>query len=127
MATLIVREVFIKESKNEDDIAITLDQDDKLFPKAVKHIARKMPKGGMTISQFMIVDSNDLDITNDGGREHNRLVRKNSCLLHASTYSECFYASTLGWTKSYTKTILDEYVKEGKKGRETSKREEQAL
>ncbi len=112
MATLIVREVFIKESKNEDDIAITLDQDDKLFPKAVKHIARKMPKGGMTISQFMIVDSNDLDITNDGGIEHNRLVRKNSCLLHASTYSECFYASTLGWTKSYTKTILDEYVKD---------------
>ena len=110
-ATMLVREAFVEKSKNDDDIAITLDQDDELFSTAVRHISRKMPDGGMTISQFKIVDSNNLDITNDGGRQHNKLVKKNSCPLNRSQYTDCFYASTLGWTKSYTKKILKEYVK----------------
>ena len=73
-ATYNIRKLFVDVAKDDSAIAITLDQDDILRPRAVSSIARHMPINGMTVSRFKIIDSNNLDITNDGGRQHNRLV-----------------------------------------------------
>lgn len=143
-ATYAIRDFFIKQAENDQDIAITLDQDDELYPNAIKHIVRGMPKGGMTVSQFSIKDTEDLDITNGGGSLHNWLTfRKrfgfNKCIKFSKREKRSFlkgkpddrsafwekvrfffakgcwrhdfiYASTLGWTKAYTKSILARYT-----------------
>lgn len=155
-ATYLIRQYFIEIAHNEQDIAITLDQDDALYPKAAKNIADRMPESGITISRFKIRNHKNLDITNDGGRLHNWVVLKNrfsqskrclfskyqkksflenaplpSCkglqyfvikwrrhcekrrLARAKSVwrSDFEYASTLGWSKSYTKAVMELYIK----------------
>ena len=109
-ATYLIRKHFTEIALHAQDIAITLDQDDTLFPKAAKSIAARMPENGITISRFKIRDHKNLDITNDGGRLHNRVVLKNRFTPKSFWRSEFEYASTLGWTKSYTKAIMDLYI-----------------
>lgn len=162
-STYLVRELFINEAKGDDDIAISLDQDDILRPGALKNIARSMCRGGIVVSPFRIIDPSHLDITDDGGRIHNRLVRKLVCsrassrivngkeALPEKKYEKlyipfgkserkdlrnvfegnwellcerikCRYKnimagkhsitelSSLGWTKSYTKKVLNIYM-----------------
>lgn len=154
-ATYLIRKHFTEIALHEQDIAITLDQDDTLHPKAVKSIAARMPENGITISGFKIKDHKNLDITNDGGRLHNWVVLKNRFTqskrrlfskyqkksflenpplpsykvpkylalkrrkrkekrslsrAKSSWRSDFEYASTLGWTKSYTKAVMDLYI-----------------
>ena len=154
-ATYFIRKLFTEIACNEQDIAIMLDQDDTLFPKAAKNIADRMPESGITISCFKISNYKNLDITNDGGCLHNWVVLKNRFtqskrrlfseyqkksflennplpswkvfkyvvtrwrrhkekrrLACAKSFmrSDFEYASTLGWSKSYTKAIMDLYI-----------------
>lgn len=71
-----VRQAFLYASDNDNDIAVTLDQDDLLKPKALCHIAKRMEAPGIVISPFEIRDSENLDITDDGGRRHNVIARR---------------------------------------------------
>jgi len=76
-ATYNIRKAFLDASKHDDKaIAITLDQDDILKPKAARRIAARMKENGIVISPFEIRDDNNLDITDDGGRRHNLLARR---------------------------------------------------
>lgn len=154
-ATYLLRKRFTEIALDGQDIAITLDQDDELYPKAAKRISKRMPENGITISRFKIRDKKKLDITNDGGRLHNWITLKNrfcqskrllfsryqkrsfgenqplpswklsryfvskfrrfceKCRLsfaRAFWRSDFEYASTLGWSKSYTKAALELYL-----------------
>lgn len=77
-STYLVRELFLAEAK-ECDVAISLDQDDRLMDGAVLNIVKKMPQGGIVVSPFRIEDKEHLDITDDGGRLHNHIARRMSC------------------------------------------------
>ncbi len=74
----LVRSLFLQKAK-EDDIAISLDQDDLLKTGAIRNIARSMYRGGVVVSPFRMKDPKHLDITDDGGRIHNRIARLLSC------------------------------------------------
>ena len=161
-ASFHIRQSFLDITIDDDTIAVTLDQDDTLRPGALRKIAERMYKNGVVISPFEITDSEDLDITDDGGRRHNRLVGRLSRRLrrkrilckqefirppkyikiympmsmselrllftHMAKNIEIFsthiiklikhrYAgkqnlpdlSSIGWTKSYTRSILSQY------------------
>ena len=70
-----LRKEFLKRTQNTRAIAIILDQDDKLQPGAIKRIVRNMPKDGIVVSPFRVIDEEGLDITDDGGRFHNTISR----------------------------------------------------
>lgn len=162
-STYLVRKLFLDVAQNDTDIAISLDQDDLLKRGAIENIARSMCRGGIVVSPFNIKDSSNLDITDDGGKIHNRLARKMSCARAAARitmgkitlpedkYGKLFFPrgknewielfgvikanialfkerkacrkrnrkagdhclselSSLGWTKSYTKKVLKDYI-----------------
>lgn len=69
-----LRDKFVRIAEDED-IAIILDQDDELQRGAIKKIVSKMPKGGIVVSPFRVIDEKELDITDDGGRFHNTISR----------------------------------------------------
>lgn len=71
-----VRRAFLDASDNDNDIAVMLDQDDVLKPKALFHIAERMKTPGIVISPFEIKDSDNLDIMDDGGRRHNVMAMR---------------------------------------------------
>lgn len=75
-----VRQAFLNASDNDDDIAVTLDQDDLLKPKALRHIAERMKAPGIVISPFDLKDRDNLDIMDDGGRRHNVMARRWRCI-----------------------------------------------
>ena len=77
-STYLVRELFLSKAK-DCDVAISLDQDDRLMDGAVLNIVKKMPQGGIVVSPFRIEDKEHLDITDDGGRLHNHIARRMSC------------------------------------------------
>ena len=79
-AALRVRRLFvnlarIKSLDLSSTIAVSLDQDDELCDGALVSIARGMKPNGIVLSQFVVKDDKDLDITDDGGRVHNKLSR----------------------------------------------------
>ena len=74
-STFLVRELFL-ELADDNDIAISVDQDDELKKGAIINIANSMYEGGIVVSPFRMKDSGNLDITDDGGRLHNRAARK---------------------------------------------------
>lgn len=115
-----IREVLFKLSRNDNDIAILLDDDDILsYSGAVKDIYdcmqnRKDGKdgAGVCISQFEIIGEVDKSIVNRGGYRHNKLVEQKDLKPEMKEpYGEgslCF-ADSLGWTKSYRVGVLKQY------------------
>jgi hypothetical protein len=75
-STYLVRKLFIDVAQNDNDIAVSLDQDDRLKPGALKNIAQSMCRDGIVVSPFRMKDPDNLDITDDGGKIHNKLSRK---------------------------------------------------
>lgn len=87
-ATFRAREFILSLKGNPNDIVISLDHDDLLKPGAVKNISHKMKPGGIVVSPFEMKDDKNLDITDDGGRKHNRLSRRLSCRCYAKRFIE---------------------------------------
>lgn len=107
-ATYRIREEFLEWSKGDDRaIAVTLDQDDQLKDEAVRRIAENSKLCGITISPFEIQDEEKLDITDDGGKRHNRMTMclANDRILRRDLAS----LSSIGWTKAFSRTILERY------------------
>lgn len=110
-----LREFFVSEAKNDNDIAIFLDQDDKLKKDAVKNIFKHMQPEGIVVSPFDTQDENELDINDDSGIIHNYISQR----LRKKCYSRKFIKgkceenicdlSSIGWTKSYTKGVLKRF------------------
>lgn len=112
MATYRIRSFFLYKlpSSRQDDIAVSLDQDDLLAEQALYSISKGMAGKDIAISKFEIRDSNNLDITDDGGKRHNKLVGKlarNTDIV--SLGSNIALLSTLGWSKSYSRRIMEIY------------------
>ena len=109
--------------KKEAAFAVLLDQDDTLEPDAIKNIADKMTDDGVVLLPFTINDDEGKDITADGGKYHNELtkeiskkqiVNKTAPIIkqhHWNNLKEIFYASTLGWSKAYSRYALNIYQK----------------
>ena len=121
-ATYSIREEFLDLTKNsETAFAVLLDQDDTLEPDAIKNIADKMTDDSVVLLPFTINDDEGKDITADGGKYHNELtkeiskkqiVNKNAPTIkqhHWNKLKEIFYASTLGWSKAYSRYALNIY------------------
>lgn len=107
-ATYNIRKQFLELTKGDSDaIAITLDQDDQLKDEAVRRIAENTRKCGVTISPFKIHDEKKLDITDDGGKRHNRFAKRlaSGTILRQDLSS----LSSIGWTKAFSRTILERY------------------
>ncbi len=115
-----IREALFKLSRNDNDIAILLDDDDILaYSGAVKDIYDCMQNredgkdgAGVCISQFEIIGEVDKSIVNRGGYRHNKLVEQIDLKPEMKEpYGEgslCF-ADSLGWTKSYRVGVLKQY------------------
>ena len=121
-ASYCVREEFLEQTKkNETAFAVLLDQDDTLEPNAIKNIAEKMTDDGVVLLSFIINDDEGKDITADGGKYHNKLTKKISKHQivnktaptieqhHWNNLKEIFYASTLSWSKAYSRYALNIY------------------
>lgn len=117
-ASFCIRKQFLSIAK-ENDIAVSLDQDDELRPGAIKSIVENMPKNGVVLSSFTVIDDGGKDITGDGGKIQKKLTKyiskhriDNSTA--SKTYDskennlkEIFYASSIGWTKSYSRFAME--------------------
>lgn len=109
-----LRELFLHCAK-DNDIAITLDQDDRLGAKAVHRIARKMrrTRADVCVSQFATKDTEISSGIHGTGVVHNRTVRSLAACMINSNYRD--YArvmnriDTLCWTKSFTRRTLSTY------------------
>lgn len=133
-----LRKKFIEVAQNDSDIAITLDQDDLLCKDAARRIACSARNVDVVITPFELQDNNRQDITDDGGRLHNKIARRLNCRHYAKTFvankvryrkvnkllrscklkknileqhrhSICDLSS-IGWTKSYSKGALKRYL-----------------
>ena len=133
-----LRRKFIEVAQNDSDIAITLDQDDLLCKDAARRIARSARNVDVVITPFELQDNNRQDITDDGGRLHNKIARRLSCKRYAKAFvaNKVWYwkvnqmlrscklkknvreqrrhsicdLSSIGWTKSYSKGALKRYM-----------------
>ena len=105
-----IRQVLFKFSKNDEDIAIMLDDDD-IFSSSnvVEEIAKILnnESAAIGISQFRIIGDTKKNIVNKGGNPHNELVKNKRALT--SDNSELAFADSLGWTKSYRVGVLKQY------------------
>ena len=117
-ASFCIRKQFLSIAK-ENDIAVSLDQDDELRPGAIKSIVENMPKNGVVLSSFTVIDDGGKDITGDGGKIQKKLTKYISKhRIDNSTASkkddskknnlkDIFYASSIGWTKSYSRFAME--------------------
>lgn len=123
-ATFCIRKEFLDLTEQDSDaFVISLDQDDELEPNAIKSIASKMTDNGIVLSPFTIINDGGKDITGDGGKIQKNLTKKISwCPIVNSTaplgkpkskndLTEIFYASSLSWSKSYSRNAMDSYVR----------------
>ncbi|MBO4662463.1 MAG: hypothetical protein J5630_07170 [Bacteroidaceae bacterium] len=121
-ASYCIREKFLKHTEEDDTaLAVLLDQDDILEPDAIKNIALKMTDNGVVLLPFTIIDYGGKDITFNSGKVHNELTKKISkCPIvnksapvikqhHWNNLKEIFYASSLSWSKSYSRYALEQY------------------
>lgn len=121
-ATFRVREEFLKCTEGNDKaFAVLLDQDDVLEPKAIMNIAEKMQDNRVVLLPFTIINDGGKDITKDGGKVHNRLTKKirkkainnktapNVKQSHINSLEKIYYASSLSWSKSYSRFALKLY------------------
>lgn len=110
-ATYGIRKAFLEWSNGDQNaIAITLDQDDILREEAVYRISQSMRTFGIVVSPFEMQDNGNLDITDDGGKRHNRLARRlaNGAILR----QDLPLLSSIGWTKAYSRPVLERYHKD---------------
>ena len=121
-AAFRVREEFLKYTKGNDKaFAVLLDQDDMLEPEAIMYIAEKMTDNRVVLLPFTIINDGGKDITVDGGKVHNNLTKKirrkainnktapNVKQCHINKKKRIYYASSLGWSKSYSHFALEVY------------------
>lgn len=108
-ASLCIREAFVQKA-HKHDVAVSLDQDDTIEPRAISHITEKMPENGVVLSSFSIIDDGGKDITGDGGKLQRKLTKAIS-KKRIGNKADIFYASSIGWTKSYSYTAMDNYLK----------------
>lgn len=120
-----IREIFINYA-NEDDIAMILDSDDKLYsPSVVSQIVTRMYRtlSNICLIRFEIFGKQNLNYSKN---RHNELVKqlcyKNSRVKDSYKQERRLYLrpddinkedlhriSTIGWTKCYRKGILNSY------------------
>lgn len=108
-----------KAEKIDSYIVILLDQDDILRKGAIKRILNRMKPGGVVVSPFRIYDQDGLDVTDDGGKIHNRVSRLLSigCLRRFITSEKSDIAhkyglsalGTMCWTKAYSFAAIKQY------------------
>lgn len=123
-ATFCIRKEFLDLTEQDSDaFVMSLDQDDELEPNAIKSIASKMTDNCIVLSPFTIINDGGKDITGDGGKIQKNLTKKISwCPIVNSTaplgkpkskndLKEIFYASSLSWSKSYSRNAMDSYVR----------------
>lgn len=121
-AAFRIREKFLELTKKDDTaFAVLLDQDDTLEPDAIKNIALTMTDNGVVLLPFTIIDDGGKDITVDSGKVHNELtkeicknliINKSTTVFkqsHRNNLKEIFYASTMGWSKSYSRYAIAQY------------------
>lgn len=119
-AMFCLKQFFLDKTEKEPNaIAIILDQDDRLERDAIKHIVERMRPGGIVISPFKIMDIEGLDITDDGGRIHNELCCNyfipdsywgyDSQYISNDSMKAVWNFSSIGWTKSYSRSALKQY------------------
>lgn len=121
-ATFRVREEFLKYTEDNDKaFAVLLDQDDILESEAIMHIAEKMKDNGVVLLPFTIINDGGKDITVDGGKVHNKITKrisknpiKNETAqsvkhCHINKKKRIYYASSLSWSKSYSRFALEVY------------------
>lgn len=122
-ATFCVRKQFIDlTADDEGAFAVSLDQDDELEPNAIKDIASKMTDNGIVLSPFTIINEGGKDITGDGGRIQKHLTKEisrhpidNSKVsvgkpISKNDLTAPYYASSLSWSKSYSRSAMESYV-----------------
>jgi len=123
-ATICIRKKFLDlTEKDSDAFVISLDQDDKLEPNAIKSIASRMTDNCIVLSPFTIINDGGKDITGDGGKIQKKLTKRisRSPIVNSTTpigkpkskndLTEIFYASSLSWSKSYSRNAMDSYVR----------------
>lgn len=94
--------------------AVLLDQDDELEPYAIRQIASKMTDNSVVLLPFTIINDGGKDITADGGRAQVELTKSISeCRVlpnrEITEPQEICYASTMGWSKAYSRQALEIY------------------
>ena len=115
-AMLRLRRLFVSLSADDNDIAITLDQDDRLRNGAVRNIARRIKPQGIVVTSFVEKGDVGLDILGDKGKSHRRLVRHlvcpiyARCLMKGKTKKSIADLDSIGWTKSYTRYVMRQYL-----------------
>ena len=110
-----IRDIMFQLSKNDEDIAIMLDDDDIFsYSGAVNDIITKMndKNADICVTQFENIGESSMNIVNRGGYLHNTLVK---CGDLDPKQEEPFnkgsicFADSLGWTKAYRVKVLKEY------------------
>ncbi|MDE7389128.1 MAG: hypothetical protein K2M97_07765 [Muribaculaceae bacterium] len=102
-ALLQIRELSIN-SAGKDDVFILLDDDDEFRrDDAVKNIVLNMCRGKANLCLVSFETKGDIkkDITNNGGRIHNDLVRSLEDMSKTDFVENMRYSSSIGWTKVY--------------------------
>lgn len=123
-AAFAVREKALELIESLDDtgaVIISFDQDDELKPKAIRRICKAMTDKGVVLTPFSIVSAGGKDITGDGGRIQQKIAKKlslhpvvneeaqNAKQSSCNTLKDIVYASSLGWSKSYSYYALKKY------------------
>lgn len=111
-----------EQEANDDAFVVSLDQDDELESNAISSIAEKMTPKGIVLSPFTIINDGGKDITGDGGKIQRRLTRTISRHpivnwaghhfkeLKKNDLTRIYYASSLGWSKSYSRSAMSRYM-----------------
>jgi len=123
-ATYLVREETLRLIEKENDtgaVIVSLDQDDELEAGAIGRIASAMTEKGVVLSPFSIIKAGGKDITQDGGSiqqeitnevSRNPIVNKDAQNLEQKNekdLKDIVYASSMGWSKSYSYAVLKAY------------------
>lgn len=110
-ASFQIREAFLSRTEEDSSaFAVLLDQDDELKKNAIKHIARKMTEKGVILLPFSVEDDGGKDNTGDGGKTQRKLARA-ICLCKRSGLKRICYASSMGWSKAYSRHAFEQYHK----------------
>lgn len=109
------------EGEKTGAVIISLDQDDELKPKAIRRICKAMTDKGIVLTPFSVVSAGGKDITGDGGRIQQKIAKRlsihpvvneeaqNAKQSSCNTLKDIVYASSLGWSKSYSYYALKKY------------------
>lgn len=106
MASWRLRKKFLEITACDfNSYAVFLDQDDELYEGAIKKIGKKMGKNTIVVSSFQIFGEKKRDITSNGENRQHKLLK--NLFLRKSLFPKL---SSIGWTKSYSKSAMSLYV-----------------